>query len=62
MNAFKSEATFRPEALDPETDHRPADRDSLSDRWTSAMDDIAHDAQTRADAYPAQSLVPEGGE
>ena len=47
---------------DHELDARPSDQESLKERWRVAMDDITRDAQGRAESYPAQSLVPEGGE
>ena len=32
------------------------------DRWRAAVDEIAVDALAKADRYPAESIVPEGGE
>ena len=30
--------------------------------WADAVDEIAADAHGRAESYPSESLVPEGGE
>lgn len=31
-------------------------------RWAEVVDEVAADAHGRAESYPAQGLVPEGGE
>ncbi len=56
--ALKSES---PEPRGQEPQQLPEDR-SPADRWRTAVDDIAVDALARSDRYPAESLVPEGGE
>lgn len=35
---------------------------SPADLWRAAVDDIAVDALAKSERYPAESLVPEGGE
>ncbi len=35
---------------------------SPTDLWRAAVDDISADALAKSDRYPAESLVPEGGE
>lgn len=45
----------------PVVDEPIQDRDTR-DPWAIVVDDVAADAHGRATVYPAEGLVPEGGE
>lgn len=45
------------------TEKTPAAEETAPrDRWATVVDDVAVDAHARAETYPGEALVPEGGE